>query len=439
MTTVATQTVASDNLVKEARYVLTNLDNNNNKFWNIRLFNDGSCETHWGRVGEDGQRKSFPGVGESYFETKCREKAGKGYRPQKTLANTAAENTKTLAGEQLAKVAQEQIETNSPETLKLVAYLAKINVHQILEATTLRYDESRGTFSTPLGIVTADGITEARTLLTEIGTLVSAEDYSNRRFISVLNDYLMLIPQNIGRSKPDPKMLFPGLEAVQQQNGILDSLEVSLQNVLSEAQDTAKKDLPPTPKLFAARLDLVEDKAEIERIRKKYRSTLQRMHACHHLDVKRVFRVELAAMQEAFERDGRHVGNIQELWHGTRASNLLSILKSGFVIPKANAAHCTGRMFGNGAYFSDQSTKSLNYAYGYWQGKADDNCFMFLCDIAMGRSYTPQSWQEQLPRPDFDSTFAKANKSGVANNEMIVYRTSQINPRFLVEFSPKGQ
>ena len=37
-------------------------------------------------------------------------------------------------------------------------------------------------------------------------------------------------------------------------------------------------------------------------------------------------------------------------------------------VPPANASHCTGRMFGNGVYFSDQSTKALNYAYGYWGG-----------------------------------------------------------------------
>ena len=42
-------------LVKEARYILTNIENNNNKFWNVLLFDDGTCETQWGRVGEDGQ------------------------------------------------------------------------------------------------------------------------------------------------------------------------------------------------------------------------------------------------------------------------------------------------------------------------------------------------------------------------------------------------
>lgn len=420
-------------VVKEARYVLTNLTSNNNKFWNIRLFSDGVCETHWGRVGEDGQRKSISGVGEGLFDAKCREKAGKGYRPQKTLANTA-ETAKGMAGEQLEKVATDQIATNSPETLKLVSYLAKVNVHRILEATTLAYDESKGTFSTPLGMVTAEGIAEARTLLIEISNLVHSHQYTDSRFVSALNDYLMLIPQNIGRAKPDPQQLFPGLDAVQKQNSILDSLEASLQNVLSAAKEDKVE--VPIPKLFAARLDMVEDMVEIDRIRRKYRETQKAMHASAHLDVKRVFRVQLDCMSEMFEREGQKVGNVQELWHGTRASNLLSILKSGFMIPAANAPHCTGRMFGNGVYFSDQSTKSLNYAYGYWQGKADENCFMFLVDVAMGKSYTPKSWQERLPLEGYDSTFAQTDISGVQNNEMIVYRTCQINPRFLVEFGP---
>ncbi|MDX1933269.1 MAG: WGR domain-containing protein [Capsulimonadales bacterium] len=430
-------TAVTNAVVKEARYVLTNIGNNNNKFWNIRLFADGSCETHWGRVGEEGQRKSVTGAGEGFFDTKCREKANKGYQPQKTLANTA-ESAKSMAGDQLAKVAAEQIVTNSPETLKLVTYLAKVNVHRILEATTLTYDESKGTFSTPLGIVTGEGINEARTLLAEISDLVVVGNYTDHAFISRLNQYLMLIPQNIGRAKPDPKALFPDVAAVQKQNGILDSLEASLQNVLAAANGEEKKEVA-APKLFAARLELVEDPKEIDRIRRKYRSTQQSMHACAHLDVKRVFRVRIDAMNDAFEKEGAAIGNVQELWHGTRASNLLSILRSGFVIPAANAPHCTGRMFGNGVYFSDQSTKSLNYAYGYWQGQADDHCFMFLVDVAMGRSYTPKSWQERLPLAGYDSTFAKAGHSGVGNNEMIVYRTCQINPRFLVEFGRSGK
>ncbi len=425
-------------IIKEARYVLTNIAANNNKFWNIRLFADGSCETHWGRVGEDGQHRLAAGFTEGAFDSKCREKAAKGYKPQKTLGNTAPGGAVGIGGEKLARLASAQIETNSPEMMKLVAYLARVNVHRILEATTLQYDEARGTFSTPLGIVTADAIAEARALLSQIGVFVHGQDYGNAGFTARVNEYLMLVPQNIGRAKPQPETLFPDLEAVQKQGGILDSLEASLQVALSSPREEDKPQVPE-PRLFEAKLHLVEDGREIDRVRRKYRATQRAMHACAHLDVRRLFRVEIASMRRAFEEDGKRIGNVQELWHGTRASNLLSILKSGFVIPPSNAAHCTGRAFGNGVYFSDQSTKSLNYAYGYWSGTREETCYMFLCQVALGRSYTPGSCAEQLPKPGYDSTFARAGRSGVVNNEMIVYSTDRINPIFLVECGPTGK
>lgn len=421
-------------LVREARYILTNIENNNNKFWNIRLFDDNRCETHWGRVGEDGQRKTCPGSGEQFFEARCREKQGKGYQPVQTLGNGA--NAQAVQAEKLAEVAQDQIETNSPETMRLVAYLAQVNVHRILQATTMQYDTARGTFSTPLGIVTAGAIAEARRLLTDIGNFVHAQDYANACFIQKLNDYLMLVPQNIGRGRPEPRKLYPDLEAVRAQNNLLDSLEASLQMTLSSAEE---KDAAPAPKLFEARLNLVEDLWQIETVRRKYRATMQSRHASAHLDVKRVYAVEVGAMRRAFEEKGRAIGNVKPLWHGTKASNLLSILKSGFHIPPVNAPFVTGRMFGNGVYFSDQSTKSLNYAFGFWDGRREENCFLFLCDVAMGREFVPVGPNAHLPVPGFDSTFAQAGKSGVMNNEMIVYKTCQIAPRYLVEFSPQGK
>ena len=421
------------NVTKEARYILTSLENNNNKFWNIRLFDDNTCETQWGRVGENGQSKSFAASSEAFFNSKCREKEGKGYKPSKTLGNGIG--SKSMENDKLADVAKDQITTTSPETLALVTYLAKANVHSILQATTMQYDTSRGTFSTPLGIVTEDAIVDARLLLTDIGAYVHAQDYANKCLLQKLNDYLMLVPQNIGRGKPDPRVLYPNLEAVQAQNNILDSLEASLQTILSAPKDL---DEAVPPKMFEARLNLVDDGREIDRIRGKYRAGLQTMHACAHLDVKRVFSVEIGAMHRAFEAEGRKIGGIQELWHGTKASNLLSILKSGFYIPPTNAPYVTGRLFGNGVYFANSSTKSLNYAYGYWDGKRDNNCFMFLCDVAMGKHYTAK-YGEALPKPGFDSTWAKAGESGVQNDELIVYNTNQIEPRFLIEFSPAGK
>ena len=108
------------------------------------------------------------------------------------------------------------------------------------------------------------------------------------------------------------------------------------------------------------------------------------------------------------------------------------------MIPKSNAPHVCGRLFGDGVYFSDQSTKSLNYAQGYWdRNNKDNNCFMFVADVAMGKYFVPSNKSNSLPMQGYDSTFAKGGQSGVMNNEMIVYRLGQCNLKYLVEFSDK--
>jgi poly [ADP-ribose] polymerase len=165
------------------------------------------------------------------------------------------------------------------------------------------------------------------------------------------------------------------------------------------------------------------------------------MLQCYHLDVKTVYSVDINVVKEAFQKDGAKLKNIWELWHGTRASNLLSILKAGLIIPPSNAPNVTARMYGNGIYASDQSTKALNYAFGAWgSGARDNNCFMFLLQMAMGNHYTPRgSFSGNKAPLGYDSTFAKANQSGVYNNEMIVYRTSQVDLNYLIEFSPNGR
>ena len=147
-------------------------------------------------------------------------------------------------------------------------------------------------------------------------------------------------------------------------------------------------------------------------------------------------------MRKDFEAVSSKFGNVSEMFHGSRVHNILSILKGGLVIPKSNASHVTGRLFGDGVYFSPtKSSKSLNYSYGYWDGKSRDNfCFLFLADVAMGKSYVPSGRGDgNYPKRGFDSVWAKESKSGVMNDECIVYETNQCNLKYLVEFSPDGK
>jgi len=435
------------NMIKESRYVMSNVQNNNNKFWYAELYDDGTFITRWGRVGETPNitEKHFSVYGaETEFNKKCKEKEKKGYTLLPTLdapnATTATSVSSTIGNAKLAEVAKKQIEYSNPFVEKLIARLTTANVHSIMGATKMTYNSTSGLFSTPCGVVTQGVVDEARSLLTTIGGYIQNNN-KNGGFQKAFEDYLMRIPQDIGRVKLKPELVFPDINSVQSQNQILDALEVSIQSVLNTPVQKDEKTEDDTPKLFDVKLELVEDGKIFDRISRKFNETMHRGHASSHLKPKQIYSVSIKTMVDIFERKGKPMGNINEYWHGTRISNCLSILKQGLIIPPARAGFVTGRMFSDGAYFSDQSTKSLNYSFGYWDGKAkDNNPFMFLADVAMGKTYIPKgTYDGPFPKPGYDSVSALANKSGVMNNEFIVYNIAQCNLTYLIEFSPDGK
>lgn len=426
-------------IILAKKLVLANVDGNNNKFYDISCDENFNVHVVNGRVGYDGQTQpvkahSSESAAINFLEKKVREKVAKGYKEFSDVGGgtTPKGGMSRLA---LEVAASNQIRTKNRDQIKdLIQHLVSANVHSILSSTTLKYDDDTGLFRTPLGIVTQESIDQARSLLNEIAASVIASDFTSDKVKRLLSDYLMLIPQKVGR-KLLVEDVIPDNEAVQRQNGLLDDLEASIAQV---AQLKAKKaDTPEAQeieKIFNCEINLVEDTNVIDEITQFYEQKRKSMHRSYGFKVKRVFEVKIDKMDEGFEARGKAVGNIKRLWHGTRAGNVLSILKSGLMIPPASAPHVCGRMFGNGVYFSDESTKSLNYACGYWNGKHEKNCFMFLADVAMGREHIPKHATSNLPAPNTDSTYAIGGKSGVSNNEMIVYSIDQAKVSYLVEF-----
>lgn len=432
-------------MVYTVMLVMANIDGNNNKFWKAEIASDHSVHVTNGRIGATGQVqpvKSFSNYdsAKKFVDSKQSEKLRKGYTLFEGIVEGAASTPTPIKSNALEQIAKREIRTTSDPSVigDLIASLTRANIHNILQHTDLKYDEGSGLFKTPVGFVTQVTIDEARDLLIKIGNHVVISDFTSDNVKGLVNRYLMLIPQKVG-SKLTVQSVFPDQNSLVNQTSILDGLQSSIQQLESTRAASTDTDgvIESNPiKTFNCALSLITDATIIQQIVDKYNSTRQTIHAAHKLKVHRVFAVQIDDMESNYTQHGQALGNVQQLWHGTRIGNVLSILKSGLYIPPANASFVCGRMFGNGAYFSDQSTKSLNYAYGYWDGGSRDNtCYMFLFDVAMGKSYTPSGPSRDLPRPGYDSTFAEARKSGVQNNEMIVYNTYQATPRYLVEFS----
>lgn len=414
---------------------------NSNKVWIGIAYEDGTFETKWGRIGEGrqlaGKVKSYGSSiwAVNQLEIKRREKLIKGYQDTEVLEQTEVISTVSIKKTTLAVIAKKQIVTdeNDKTTHDLISYLAEVNIHNITQNTSIRYNSQTATFSTPLGVLKPDAIHNARTLLAEIKDL-NAGDLRGFSRHQKITDYFRLVPKDFGMKVPSIESLLNSGSQIDEQSQILDALESAILTTDSDSE---------VEKIFECRLSKVphwtdEGKALFHKIRKLYESTKNQSHKkVSGLKLTRVYEVEIPEMKKRFEALSSRIGNVRDdLWHGTKASNLLSILKQGLIIPPSSSAHCTGRMFGNGIYTSLQSSKALNYATNFWNNSGPNNqkTFMFLCEAALGKTYQPTSFGHNFPRPCSDSTWVEAGTAGVINHECIVYNTGQINLKYLCEF-----
>jgi len=413
---------------------------NNNKFWEYTLYSDGTAMTAFGRVGvtrtenTPSQAKALKKWAE---KTRASNKPDKRYTEVKAVetGGNSIVNAGSVKNAALQDVARKQIKHSNPLVQKLVDYLVKCNVHSIMKQSggKITYDASSATFKTPMGVIAPDQVSDARDLLVEISDFVSANDFTNRKFNKTLEAYLRLIPHDVGMKKITPRLVFPNSQTVIAENDLLDGLEVSFVDVTTKPKKKGTKK-KAAPKVFDVELALIEDKDIISMVRKLYQKTRKSMHQSNNLSVHAVYTVRIASMAAAFEKYGATMKDIRQLWHGTKASNLLSILRQGLIIPSSGSGHVTGRMYGDGIYASSVSTKALNYATNFWgSGGMTDRTFMFLLNMAMGKYYDAKDWGGRYPRPGTDSTWARAGRA-LKNDEMIAYRLDQCNLTHLVEF-----
>jgi len=239
-------------LVEKRCFIKSDHVKNNNKFWNIEVYDDGNTIVKYGRVGDSGQTqtKNFGSLSgaQNLANKKIREKTRSGrngeiaYREIELIegGEIAKTSQKTVEKTQLEDIAKKQIRYNNPNVTKLISYLTQVNAHQISSATggQITFNDTTGLFSTPLGIVTQSNIDSANDILVKIGDIVA-----NKSRTSVLggltNDYLMLVPQDIGRKRLDVNNFWSDLTKVQNQKQIVDALQSSL--VTATTKPTTKK------------------------------------------------------------------------------------------------------------------------------------------------------------------------------------------------------
>lgn len=436
-------------------FIAVDPNNNNNKYWKFERYSvpitengeTGDLKITWGRVGADNPESQLRPYDEKFLLGKIREKLrGKKDETGKRVpytechildAGAPAASPSSLGKEQIKRLAVEEIAQGCPIASALIKKLAEANRHELLAASggQMDIDLETGMVRTPLGVITSSAVEKARILLDSMAPYVKANKTEDPRYIGFLEQYLRLVPQKV----PGKKGWHSSFIILDAQTQLLDQLETSVQLAeqrMKDAMTNANKTPEKKAQVFNVRLAICDDKKVIAEIERMFSANRSQHHESARLKPVRVYEIEIPHMAAAFKADGEKVGNIKRLWHGTRMFNVLSILKRGFVLPsQLSTVQTTGAMYGPGLYFSAMSTKSLNYSYGgVWSQGRDKICYMFLSDVAMGKEYIP-SYSGNGKKAGYDSCWAKPGSSGVINDEQIVYRSSQANIRYLVEFS----
>uniref|UniRef100_D8PU00 Poly [ADP-ribose] polymerase n=1 Tax=Schizophyllum commune (strain H4-8 / FGSC 9210) TaxID=578458 RepID=D8PU00_SCHCM len=103
-------------------------------------------------------------------------------------------------------------------------------------------------------------------------------------------------------------------------------------------------------------------------------------HVSQNMQVLEVFRIERKGEEQRWINGGwANAGEKQRLllWHGSRASNFVGILKQGLRIAPPEAP-ATGYEFGKGVYFGDMLGISANYTHASLSGNTG---LLLLCEV----------------------------------------------------------
>lgn len=443
--TVSMSKVADNKVENDMLLIYVDTINNNNKFYKASYNSSNSTATiTYGRVGTAGKTIYKHNMTLNDYKKLVNSKMKKGYSKQEISTNTAniTDNFKSNN----KHIVSSLIGSSDPQLQKSIDLLLDANKHDLVDGTNFNVQVSdSGLIKTPLGAVTLTTVRKAEYIFEQIQT--NFQKNPNREQHNILvSQYLRLIPHTFDARYKAP--LSTSLE-IEQEKEYLDRLKNSVEayEMRKIAEEKAQSgDTSGYNNIFNVKLKTVQDPAIIKNVTDFYNSTLDKRHASSRKKVKNVFAIEHDDVKnKEFEKLSKEKGNVERLWHGTDAGNVLSILRKGFFVPDRNQSniHITGRMFGDGVYLSDISTKSLNYSTGFWsrgstRSKGNNSSFMFLTETIMGKKYEPKNApHHDIPnrarKYNYDSINIKAGTNGVINNEMIVWNTDQIKIKYLVE------
>ncbi len=434
--------------------------------------NSAQIYTMWGAVGarqvEDWRHYADVAKARKEFESIIKSKIRKGYKE----IDVAQRAYGSEEAKQITKIVSlknvDAIQTTSNlhnETQRLITTL--MGSTQNFVTTTLRC---------PLGVLTESHIQNGRDVLLKAKDIVLKNKVSKqaKEIENLTNDFYSLIPHNLGQGSRGKleHLLLDDINKILQKEDDLDTLldaKALGASLTSSSVDDQYKSLNTEFEFVDKKSDLFKWLVSmVKDTRASNHKHLGDVILLNAWSIKRnnEFDTFLNTSEKIAKECGKQVipdvlnklvknrldvnkehndlynkANVLPLFHGSKTNNLSGLLKLGQRIRPAGV-QLSGSMYGDGLYYASQSTKSINYTsirQSYWAQGSDDKGYLFLADVALGnQKIASGSYQfsEHNIRPHH-SVWAQGGKSGVYNDEFMLYNTKQHSFRYLLEFTCK--
>lgn len=430
----------------------TNIAQNNNKFYDMEMLDNGgqggekySVKLINGRIGYRGVThfKTFSDLekAKSFFESKFFEKTHLSWDerddepvPNKyvvvELVNTAKEVKKEVKEEPVEpeeppkktrgrkkKIAVEDVKEEIKEVNEKVKELMRCICDEDVHLGLLKQLKFNETYGKPIDCLSlsqiATGYEILSTIEKSIGGKKARSTTRSRAPIAKnpgasthdTNKYYSLIPHSFGFQVP-PKI--DTLAKVEAERELLDALKGSIE------ASTEMKNLKKT----ASTKDIYQRLYErlpcelspvSPEISEKIGECLALRGPTHFIKLSLLdaFELKNPEEEETAPKPAKRARKTAPkttkrlLWHGTRVTNVFSILMNGLQMPEGDRY---GLMFGNGVYFANVPTKSANYCCP----EASKRVFMLLCEVETANPLT--LYESEV---DADEKMKKAKKQSV--------------------------
>jgi poly [ADP-ribose] polymerase len=214
------------------------------------------------------------------------------------------------------------------------------------------------------------------------------------RFNNQLEDLFNKVPRKMNKvSEYIAKDESDFDKIIEREEELLDSLEKIVQSQKSDVKNnqkaTSNKTILEANDLVIRPVTFEEEDYILQKLKEK--TSQGRSNEDNYIRAYRVDNKQTEKAFKAFCKDNKlktHKGT-HFYFHGTKFENLWSIFKTGLTVnPKAAT---TGKAFGNGIYFAEQSEKSLGYTNiagkSKWGVSGNRNTsYLLMYEVATGKS-----------------------------------------------------